>query len=71
MSIFMSVMVIAYSVVGCFTHIAMQKEYSKDTSTDLDEFSPVFIQMSLFAVSALWPILVSVAIYQVMTKEKV
>ena len=28
MSIFMSVMVIAYAVVGCFTHIAMQKEYS-------------------------------------------
>lgn len=69
MSIFMSVMVIAYSVVGCFTHIAIQKEYSKDTSTDLDEFSPVFIQMSLFAVAALWPILVGVAVYQVF-KEK-
>lgn len=69
MSIFMSVMVIAYAVIGCFTHIAMQKEYSKDTSTDLDEFSPVFIQMSLFAVAALWPILVGVALYQVF-KEK-
>ena len=69
MSIFMSVMVIAYAVVGCFTHIAMQKEYSKDTSKDLDEFSPVFIQMSLFAVAALWPILVGVALYQVF-KEK-
>ena len=69
MSIFMSVMVIAYCVVGCFTHIAMQKEYSKDASTDLDEFSPVFIQMSLFAVAALWPILVGVAVYQVF-KEK-
>ena len=64
MSIFMSVMVIAYAVVGCFTHIAMQKEYAKDTSTDLDEFSTVFIQMSLFAVAALWPILVGAAIYQ-------
>ncbi len=68
MSIFMSVLVIAYAVIGCFTHIAMQKEYSKDTSTDLDEFSPVFIQMSLFAVAALWPILVGVAIYQVFKK---
>lgn len=68
MSIFMSVMVVAYAVVGCFTHIAMQKEYAKDTSTDLDEFSPVFIQMSLFAVAALWPILVGVAIYQVFKK---
>ena len=64
MSIFMSVMVVAYCVVGFCTHLAMQKEYSKDTSTDLDEFSPVFIQMSLFAVAALWPILVGVAIYQ-------
>lgn len=70
MSIFMSVMVIAYCVVGFCTHLAMQKEYSKDTSTDLDEFSPVFIQMSLFAVAALWPILVGVAVYQVF-KEKV
>ncbi len=68
MSIFMSVLVIAYAVIGCFTHIAMQKEYSKDTSTDLDEFSPVFIQMSLFAVAALWPILVGVALYQVFKK---
>ena len=68
MSIFTSVMVIAYAVVGCFTHIAMQKEYSKDTSTDLDEFSPVFIQMSLFAVAALWPILMGVALYQVFKK---
>ena len=64
MSIFMSVMVIAYCVVGFCMHLAMQKEYSKDTSTDLDEFSPVFIQMSLFAVSAFWPVLVGVAIYQ-------
>ena len=64
MSIFMGVMVIAYCVVGFCTHLAMQKEYAKDTSTDLDEFSPVFIQMSLFAVVALWPILVGAAIYQ-------
>lgn len=70
MSIFMSVMVVIYSVVGCFTHIAMQKEYAKDTSTDLDEFSPVFIQMSLFAVAALWPILVGVAIYQKIKEKK-
>ena len=69
MSVVMSVLVIAYAVIGCFTHIAMQKEYSKDTSKDLDEFSPVFVQMSLFAVSALWPILVGVALYQAF-KEK-
>lgn len=68
MSIFMSVMVVAYAVVGCFTHIAMQKEYAKDTSTDLDEFSPVFIQMSLFAVSAFWPVLIGIALYQVFKK---
>ena len=68
MSIFMSVTVVAYAVIGCLTHIAMQKEYAKDTSTDLDEFSPVFIQMSLFAVAALWPILVGVALYQVFKK---
>ena len=64
MSVFMSVLVIAYCVVGFCMHLAMQKEYSKDTSTDLDEFSPVFIQMSLFAVLAFWPVLVGVAIYQ-------
>ena len=70
MSIVMSVMVVAYAVVGCFMHLGMKAEYKKDKSKDLDEFSPVFIQMSLFAVAALWPILVGVAIYQVMTKEK-
>ena len=70
MSIFMSVMVVAYAVVGCFTHIAMQKEYRNDASKDLDEFSPVFIQMSLFAVAALWPILLGVAIYQVFKEKK-
>mgnify|MGYP003434136444 FL=1 len=70
MSVFMSVLVIAYCAVGFFMHLGMKAEYKKDKSTDLDEFSPVFIQMSLFAVAALWPILVGVAIYQVMTKEK-
>lgn len=70
MSIVMSVLVVAYCVVGFIVHLGMQKEYSNDVSTDLDEFSPVFIQMSLFAVAALWPILVGAAIYQVMTKEK-
>lgn len=70
MSIFMSVMVIAYAVVGCFTHIAMQKEYRNDASKDLEDFSPIFIQMSLFAVSALWPILVGVAIYQKIKEKK-
>lgn len=68
MSIFMSVMVIAYAVIGCFTHIAMQKEYAKDTSTDLDEFRPVFIQMSLFAVVLCWPVLIGIALYQVFKK---
>ena len=70
MSIVMSVLVVAYCVVGFIVHLGMQKEYSRDVSTDLDEFSPVFIQMSLFAVAALWPILVGVAVYQVF-KEKV
>ena len=68
MSIFMSVMVVAYAVVGCFTHIAMQKEYAKDTSTDLDEFSPVFIQMSLVTVALCWPVLIGIALYQVFKK---
>lgn len=68
MSVFMSVMVVAYCVVGFCTHLAMQKEYSKDASGELDEFSPVFIQMSLFAVAALWPVLIGIALYQVFKK---
>jgi len=70
MSIVMSVWVVAYCVVGFIIHLGMQKEYSNDVSTDLDEFSPVFIQMSLFAVAALWPILVGVAIYQKVKEKK-
>lgn len=70
MSIVMSVLVVAYCIVGFCIHLGMQKEYSKDVSTDLDEFSPVFIQMSLFAVAALWPILVGVAIYHKVKEKK-
>ena len=68
MSIFMSVMVIAYCVVGFCTHLAMQKEYSKDVSGELDEFSPVFIQMSLVTVALCWPVLIGIALYQVFKK---
>ena len=70
MSVFMSVLVIAYCAVGFFMHLGMKAEYKKDKSKDLDEFSPVFIQMSLFAVSAFWPLLVLVSLYQAF-KEKV
>ena len=70
MSIVMSVLVVAYCVVGFITHLGMQKEYSKDVSTDLDEFSPVFIQMSLVTVALCWPILVGVAIYQKVKEKK-
>ena len=70
MSIVMSVLVVAYCVVGFITHLGMQKEYAKDKTGDLDEFNPVFIQMSLVTVALCWPILVGVALYQVFTKEK-
>ena len=70
MSIVMSVLVVAYCVVGFITHLGMQKEYSNDVSTDLDEFSPVFIQMSLVTVALCWPILVGVAIYQKVKEKK-
>ena len=69
MSIVMSVLVIAYCIVGFCIHLAMQKEYKNDKSTDLDEFSPVFIQMSLFAVAALWPLLLGIMIFQLAKKE--
>ena len=71
MSVFMSVLVIAYCAVGFFMHLGMKAEYKKDKSKDLDEFSPVFIQMSLFAVSVFWPLLVCAAAYQTFIKEKV
>ena len=68
MSVFMSVLVITYCAVGFFMHLGMKAEYKKDKSKDLDEFSPVFIQMSLFAVSAFWPLLVLVSLYQAFKK---
>ena len=66
MSVFASICVIAYTVIGFFMHLAMQNEYYKDRSGDLDEFNPVFIQMSLITTAMLWPILIGVAIYQIM-----
>ena len=70
MSIIVSVLVISYCIIGFITHIGIQKEWRKDTSKELDEFNPVFIQMSLVTVAMLWPILVGTALYQ-KWKEKV
>lgn len=66
----MSICVIVYTIIGFFTHIAMQSEYSKDKTEDLDGFNPLFIKMSLVTVALCWPILIGIAVYQLISGSK-
>ena len=68
MSILMSCIVVAYAVVGFLVNIAMQREYKKDRSGDLDEFNPLFIKISLVATALCWPLLVVIVTYQAFKK---
>lgn len=70
MSIVMSVLVVAYCVVGAIIHCGIQQEWKADTTNDLDGLSPTFVHLSMISVSAFWPLLVLVSLYQVFTKEK-
>ena len=64
-----TILVVAYCLVGLiFTH-GITKEYRQDTSNELNDFSPMFIKVCIFAVSLLWPLLIAVAAYKTY-KEK-
>ena len=70
MSVFGSICVIVYCLIGCVFHYGIQQEWKSDTTNDLDGLSPTFVHLSMISVSAFWPLLVLVSLYQVFTKEK-
>lgn len=71
MSVFASICVIVYCLIGACFHWGIQQEWEADTTNDLDGLSPTFAHLSMMSMSAFWPLLVLVSLYQVFTKEKV
>jgi len=64
-----TILIILYCIIGAiFTH-GITKEYHQDTSNELNNFSPTFVKVCIFAAAICWPLLVITAIYQ-KTKEK-
>ena len=64
MSIFASICVIVYCLIGCVFYYGIQQEWKADTTDDLDGLSPIFIHLSMISVAAFWPLLLTVGIYQ-------
>ena len=52
MSVFASICVIVYCLIGCVFHYGIQQEWKADTSQDLDGLSPTFVHLSMISVSA-------------------
>lgn len=64
-----TILILAYCVVGAIFSYGIQKEYRQDKSNDLNDFSPTFVKVCIFAAAICWPLLVITAIYQKI-KEK-
>lgn len=65
-----TVLIIAYCIIGAIFSYGITEEYRQDKSNDLDEFSPMFVKVSIAAASLCWPLLVVAAIYQKVKEEK-
>ncbi len=57
-------LVILYCIIGAIFTWGITEEYKKDTSNDLDSFSPAFVKVCIVMASLGWPLLVVVAIWQ-------
>lgn len=65
-----TILILAYCVVGAIFSYGIQKEYKQDKSNDLSEFNPLFVKTCIVAASLCWPLLVAAAIYQKIKEEK-
>ena len=65
-----TILILAYCVVGAIFSYGIQKESKQDKSNDLSEFSPMFVKACIVATSLCWPLLVAAAIYQKIKEEK-
>ena len=62
-------LVILYCIIGAIFTWGITEEYKKDTSNELNDFSPTFVKVCIFAAAICWPLLVITALYQKI-KEK-
>jgi hypothetical protein len=65
-----TILVVAYCIIGViFTH-GITKECRQDTSNELNDFSPMFVKVSIIGASLLWPLLIAVAAYKTYKGKK-
>jgi hypothetical protein len=65
-----TILILAYCIVGAIFTWGITKEYRQDTSNELDSFSPAFVKVCIIMASLGWPLLVAAAIYQKIKEEK-
>jgi hypothetical protein len=61
MSIFALFVVVIYLLIAVVFNLAMISEFEKDEENNIN---PLFIKISMFATSALWPLLILVVGYK-------
>jgi TRAP-type C4-dicarboxylate transport system permease small subunit len=59
-----TVLVLVYCIIGGIFTWGITEEYKKDTSNDLDSFSPAFVKVCIVMASLGWPLLIVVDIWQ-------
>lgn len=64
-----TVLVLVYCIIGAVFTWGITEEYKKDTSNDLNEFSPTFVKICIVGASLLWPVLIILTAYKTY-KEK-
>jgi len=59
-----TILILVYCLIGGIFTWGITEEYKKDTSNELDSFSPTFVKVCIVMASLGWPLLVAAAIYQ-------
>lgn len=63
-------LVILYCIIGAIFTWGITEEYKKDTSNELNDFSPTFVKVCIIGASLLWPLLIAVAAYKTYKETK-
>jgi preprotein translocase subunit SecY len=59
-----TILVVIYCIIGFIFHVGIKKEASQDTSGDLDKLSPMFVNITIWGASMLWPLLIAGTIFK-------
>jgi hypothetical protein len=63
-------LVILYCIIGAIFTWGITEEYKKDTSNELNEFSPIFVKVCIIGASLLWPVLIALTAYKTYKEKK-